>query len=297
VVFTQEQKLGVGLAAGAFLLWGLLPLFLKALSVIEPLELVAHRIAWSWLFVTLAITVLRQWPKLLGFCIQPKMMAALLLSTLLLGFNWFLFVYAVNTNKVLEASLAYYINPLLNMALGGVFLSERLRPLQWLAVVLACTGVGIEIAVFGSVPWLALGMASSFALYGLIRKLAPIDSLNGMMIECSYLLLPALAYLWLFGQETLVQLETKHWYLLLIFGPVSTVPLMMFASAARKIQYTTIGFLQYIGPTLMFLLAVMLYDERFGPAKTVTFSFIWLGVLCFSADALYKRSRSGSAQT
>lgn len=292
MVFSQEQKLGVGLAAGAFLLWGLFPIFLKALSVIAPLELVAHRIAWSWLFVFLVISVMRQWPKLLGYCKQPKMMAALLLSTLLLGFNWFLFVYAVNTHKVLEASLAYYINPLLNMALGGVFLSERLRPLQWLAVVLACTGVGIEIAVFGSVPWLALGMGSSFALYGLIRKLAPIDSLNGMMIECSYLLLPALTYLWLFGQDTLVQLTMNHWYLLFVFGPVSTIPLMMFASAARKIQYTTIGFLQYIGPTLMFLLAVLLYDEHFGQAKMVTFGFIWLGVVCFSTDALRRNARA-----
>lgn len=287
--FSREQKIGVALATGAFFWWGLFPIFLKAISIIPPLELVAHRVVWSWLFVLLVTAVLKQWSKLLGFCRQPRMMAALLLSTLLLGFNWFLFVYAVNTNKVLEASLAYYINPLLNMALGGIFLSERLRPLQWLAVLAACTGVGIEIAVFGSVPWLALGMGSSFALYGLIRKLAAIDSLNGMMIECSYLLLPALTYLWFFGQSTLGQLTDTHWMLLLVFGPVSTIPLMMFASAARKIQYTTMGFLQYIGPTLMFFLAVLIYGEHFGPAKMVTFGCIWTGVAFFSIDALTRR--------
>lgn len=289
--FTREQKLGVSLAVGAFFLWGLFPIFLKAISIIPPLELVAHRIVWSWLFVLLAIAVTRQLSRLLGHYRQPKMLLALLASTLLLGANWFLFVYAVNTGKVLEASLAYYINPLLNMALGGVFLSERLRPLQWLAVALACTGVAIEVAVFGSVPWLALGMASTFALYGLIRKLAPIDSLNGMMIECTYLLLPALAYLWFYGQATFALLTDTHWALLAVFGPVSTVPLMMFASAARKIQYTTMGFLQYIGPTMMFFLAVWIYNETFGPAKTTTFSFIWLGVACFCADVIWRARR------
>ncbi|AFU99482.1 EamA family transporter RarD [Simiduia agarivorans] len=287
--FSREQKLGVLLAMGAFFLWGIFPVYLKAVAILPPLELVAHRIVWSWLFVLAMILVLKQLPKLKAHARNPRMMLALTASTLLLAFNWYLFVYAVNTNRVLEASLAYYINPLLNMALGGIFLSERLRPLQWLAVTLAVTGVAVEIAVFGSVPWLALGMAASFALYGLIRKLAPIDSLNGMMIETSMMLIPAGLYIALWGEATFNLLTEEHWALLALFGPISAVPLMMFASAARKIQYTTLGFLQYIGPTLMFLLAVWVYHEPFGQAKMVTFGFIWAGVACFSAYALLRR--------
>ena len=287
--FSREQKAGVLFGVSAFLLWGFLPAYLKWLALIPPLELVAHRVVWSWLFVVVIILALRQLPTLLSHVRKPRTVLALALSTLLLGFNWFLFVYAVNTNRVLEASLAYYINPLLNMALGGIFLSERLRPLQWLAVLLACTGVAVEVAVFGNVPWLALGMASTFALYGLIRKLVAIDSLNGMMIECSLMLLPALLYILYYGQATIDQLQAMHWPMLALLGAFSTIPLMLFAAAARRIQYTTIGFLQYIGPTIMFLLAVGIYHEPFGPAKTVTFAFIWGGVVCFSLHALLQR--------
>lgn len=283
--FSKEQQLGVLFGIGAFVIWGFFPLFLKAVRFLPPLELVAHRVVWSWLFVLLMVLLLRQWPRLIGHCRQPRLLLALAGSTTLLGINWFLFIYAVNTNRVLEASLAYYINPLLNMALGGIFLSERLQPIQWLAVSLACTGVLVEIVLFGSVPWLALGMGSTFALYGLIRKLAPVDSLSGMVIECSLLLLPALAWLVQFSQFELAQLEPVQWQLLLLFGPISAVPLMLFAAATRRIQYTTVGFLQYIGPSLMFVLAVGLYGEAFGPAKMITFGFIWAGLACFSLYA------------
>lgn len=292
--FSKEQKQGVLLAASAFVIWGFFPIYLKAMRQVPPLELVAHRVVWSWAFVALLTLLLGQWPKLLAHCRNPRTLLAMLAATLLLAVNWFLFIFAVNTNRVLEASLAYYINPLLNMALGGLFLSERLRPLQWLAVVAACTGVAIEIAVFGSVPWLALGMACTFALYGLIRKVTPVDSLNGMTIECSLMLLPALTYLLLVGQAP-ADLAPDLWLLLVLLGPLSATPLMMFAAGARRIQYTTLGFLQYIGPTLMFLLAVGLYNEPFGPAKGVTFAFIWAGVFCFCADALGRRRQLARA--
>lgn len=286
----REQKIGGIFAASAYTLWGVAPLYFKNIDFVPALEILLHRIVWSFVLLAVILTLMKQWPAVQAVFKKPKLLIAMLGTALLLAGNWGLFIWAVNNEHMLEASLGYYINPLLNILLGMLFLGERLRKLQWFAVSLALTGVLIQLAYFGSLPWVALVLASSFALYGLFRKKLAVDALSGLFVE-SLLLMPlALFYWWQFADSTSANLLHNSMGLnlwLLAAGVVTTVPLLCFIAAARRLQLSTLGFFQYIGPSFMFVFGVFLYNEPLDPSKLVTFAFIWTALLVYSSDAAW----------
>lgn len=296
----REQKIGGIFAASAYTLWGIAPLYFKQIDFVPALEILLHRILWSFVLLALILTVMKQWPTVQAVFKKPKLLAAMLGTALLLAGNWGLFIWAVNNGHMLEASLGYYINPLLNILLGMLFLGERLRKLQWAAVTLALTGVLIQLAYFGSLPWVALVLASSFALYGLFRKKLAVDALSGLFVE-SLLLMPlALLYWWQFADSAAANLLQNNLGLnlwLIAAGVVTTVPLLCFIAAARRLQLSTMGFFQYIGPSFMFVFGVFLYNEPLDPSKLVTFAFIWTALLVYSLDAVWQMNKGRKATT
>lgn len=285
----QEQKKGVCFALAAFIMWGIAPVYFKQIAHIDSFEILAQRIIWSVLFLVFISVVSRQLHKTIAVFKQPKQLAVLALSACLLGFNWGLFIWSVNNNHMLEASLGYYINPLINVLMGYLFLSERLRKRQGLAVVLALTGVAIQIISFGSVPAIALSLAASFACYGLLHKKTHVESIPGLLVEASVLLPFAILY-WIYMEPSATSDMTQNPLstnlMLLSAGIVTTLPLLCFTAAAKRLQYTTLGFIQYIGPSLMFILAVQFYDEALELKDYITFGFIWLALIVFSWDSL-----------
>jgi chloramphenicol-sensitive protein RarD len=290
---TKQQKLGGIFAACAYSLWGIAPIYFKQIDTIPAVEILVHRIIWSFVLLFLIVLVLKQSDRVLQVMRQPKKLSILLLCAVLLGANWGLFIWAVNSKHMLDASLGYYINPLLNVLLGMVFLSEKLRKLQWAAVVLAGLGVAIQLITFGSLPWIALCLAGSFAIYGLIRKKLAVDAISGLFIE-SLLLLPlALFYWWQYADSYAVNLLHNSWQLngwLIAAGIVTTVPLLCFIAGAQRLQLSTMGFFQYIGPSLMFGFGVWLYHEPFAVERLYTFGLIWTALLLYSVDA-WQQSR------
>jgi chloramphenicol-sensitive protein RarD len=285
----QEQKKGVLLALSAFIMWGIAPIYFKQLIHIDALEILAQRIIWAVVFLIVISLLSRQLYKTIEILKQPKQLAILSISACLLGFNWGLFIWSVNNNHMLEASLGYYINPLINVLMGYLFLSERLRKRQGLAVALALAGVLIQLISFGSVPYIALSIAVSFAIYGLLHKKTHIESIPGLLVEALILLPFAILY-WIFMEPSktsnMVDNDTTTNLLLLSAGIVTTLPLLCFTAAAKRLQYSTLGFIQYIGPSLMFILAVQFYGETLGLKEYITFGCIWLALLVFSWDSL-----------
>ncbi len=285
----QEQKKGVFFALTAFVMWGIAPVYFKQIAHIDSFEILAQRIIWSVLFLVFISLLSRQLHKTIAVFKQPKQLAVLALSACLLGFNWGLFIWSVNNNHMLEASLGYYINPLINVLMGYLFLSERLRKRQGLAVVLALTGVAIQIISFGSVPAIALSLAASFACYGLLHKKTHVESIPGLLVEALVLLPFAILY-WIYMEPSATSDMTQNPLstnlMLLSAGIVTTLPLLCFTAAAKRLQYTTLGFIQYIGPSLMFILAVQFYDEALELKDYITFGFIWLALIVFSWDSL-----------
>lgn len=292
---SQQQKSGFIFALLAFTMWGLAPIYFKQLTHIEAEEILAQRVVWSVLFLLIIGIASSQVSKLIAVFKQPKQLLILVISACLLGFNWGMFIWSVNNNHMLDASLGYYINPLINVLMGYAFLGERLRRRQGLAAVLALTGVIIQIISFGSFPYIALSLAISFAFYGLLHKKTHVESIPGLTIE-ALILLPIAAIYWLLMEPSATSNLTMNNstinLLLISSGIVTTLPLLCFTAGAKRLQYTTIGFIQYIGPSLMFLLAVQFYDETIGLKEIITFGFIWLGLLVFSWDSIrHARSR------
>lgn len=280
---------GILFALAAFLMWGLAPIYFKQLAYIDAQEILAQRIMWSVLFLIIVALVSKQFQKVINVFRNPKQLLLLSLSACLLGFNWGMFIWAVNNNHMLEASLGYYINPLFNVVLGYLFLSERLRRNQAIAVVLAVTGVLIQIISFGSIPSIALLLAVSFAFYGLLHKKTHIESIPGLTIEALILLPFALLYWWHMppsSTSNLISNSTETNLLLISSGVITTLPLLCFTAAAKRLQYTTIGFIQYIGPSLMFILAVQFYGETVGLKEMITFGCIWAALALFSWDSI-----------
>ncbi len=290
----KQTRQGVLLALAAYFIWGIAPAYFKVIWFVPADEILTHRIIWSFFFMIALISVSRQWRQVKQLLKTPKKIFLLALSATLVGGNWLLFIWSVNNHHLLEASLGYFINPLVNILLGMIFLGERFRRMQWVAVVLAATGVLVQLWAFGSLPVISLGLAFSFAFYGLIRKKIAVDAQTGMLVETLWLL--PVAAIWLFG---IANSETSHmmqntWslnMLLMAAGVVTTVPLLCFTGAATRLRLSTLGFFQYIGPTLMFLLAVGFYDEHPGADKMVTFAFIWVALAVFVVDALYTQRR------
>ncbi|WP_409423876.1 EamA family transporter RarD [Pseudoalteromonas sp. RW-H-Ap-1] len=288
-----EQRKGAIFACLAFFMWGLAPIYFKMIQHVSAFEILLHRVIWSVVFLIVVVSVLSYWDKIKRILIQPKLILMLVVTSTLLGFNWGLFIWAVNNNHMLDASLGYYINPLLNVLLGMVFLNERLRKLQGAAVALAFTGVLLQLISFGSFPVVAFSLATSFALYGLLRKKLQVDALPGILIEALILLPVALTYWWLMVPTETSNLPANDWQtnaLLVSAGIVTTLPLLCFTGAAKRLQYTTLGFFQYIGPSLMFILAVVFYGEVFDAERVITFACIWSALAIFSWDS-YHQSR------
>ncbi|AKL14174.1 EamA-like transporter family protein [Phytobacter ursingii] len=290
----KQTRLGVILALAAYFIWGIAPAYFKVIWFVPADEILTHRIIWSFFFMIALISVSRQWSQVKQLLHTPKKILLLAVSAVLVGGNWLLFIWSVNNHHLLEASLGYFINPLVNILLGMVFLGERFRRMQWLAVILAASGVLVQLWAFGSLPIISLGLAFSFAFYGLLRKKIAVDAQTGMLVETLWLL--PVAAIWLFGiaDSATSHMTQNSWslnLLLMAAGVVTTVPLLCFTGAAMRLRLSTLGFFQYIGPTLMFLLAVTFYDEHPGADKMVTFGFIWVALAIFVMDALYTQRR------
>ena len=281
---------GVFYAALAYTAWGLFPAFFKQLGQVNAFEVVMHRMVWSLLFLLCVLAVLKRWGWLREVARQPKVLAAFGLSALLLSVNWSVYVWAVQHAQVVDASLGYFILPLVNVAFGFAFLKERPRPVQWLAVAVAAAGVVWLTLQAGRLPWVALVLAASFGIYGLLRKVATLGALEGLTLE-TLLLAPfaigLLAWWAWHGQGALVHGNATTLGWLLLAGPLTAIPLLLFAAGARRIPLATLGILQYISPSLQMLLGVWWYGEAFDPTRAVGFYLIWLALLVYSLDSLW----------
>lgn len=284
----RQARIGFGCGLGAYLIWGVVPLYFKLLSHVGAFEIVAHRIVWTPALLLLVVAFRRQLREFAMQLANPRILAALAASSLLIAINWLTYIWAVLHDHILAASLGYFLNPLVNVVLGVAVLRERLRRWQVAAVVLAAAGVAILATGALDTLWISLTLGVSFSTYGLIRKVTPVSSLQGLTIETAILFLPSLGWIaWLstegggdFGSDTLTTA-------LLVFGAVVTaVPLMLFASAARRMRLSTLGLLQYIAPTIQFLIGVLVYGEPLGTAQIVCFLCIWAGLVLYTADSL-----------
>lgn len=290
---TDSAATGLLAGLGAYLIWGIAPLYFKLLGDLSAPEILAHRSIWSLLLALILLAALGKLRGLRAVLTSRKTMLALMVSTALITTNWLIFIWAIVNDHLLDASLGYYINPLISVLLGVLVLGERLRPLQWIAVALATLGIGYELWQFGSLPLVALGVALTFGFYGLVRKKTPVDSLTGLTVETLFMLPLAVGFLMWTTSPTSNLLNNSMAFngLLLLAGPVTLTPLLLFNIAARRLNLSTLGFLQYLGPTLMFFLAVLLYNEPFDKAKLVTFIFVWAALGFYSADALMQRRK------
>ncbi|HDY7461103.1 TPA: EamA family transporter RarD [Vibrio vulnificus] len=291
----QKARQGVLLALGAYTMWGIAPIYFKSLAAVSPLEILSHRVVWSFFLLAALLHFGRHWRTVRDVLTSKSKMLYLVTTAILVGANWLIFIWAVNANHMLDASLGYYINPLINVLLGMLFLGERLRKLQWFAVTLAACGVLVQLVVFGSVPIVAIALAFSFGFYGLLRKKVSVDAQTGLFIE-TLVMLPAAAIYLLFIADTptsnMLANPSQLNLLLIAAGVVTTLPLLCFTGAATRLKLSTLGFFQYIGPSLMFLLAVLIYGEAFTSDKALTFAFIWGALVVFSFDGLRYRRNS-----
>lgn len=287
----QQTRLGAASAAGAYILWGLMPLYFKTIQSVPPLEIVAHRIIWSALLLLSVLSLARRLDRIRAALARPGMLRTLLASATLVSSNWLIFVWAVNNDRILDASLGYYINPLISIALGALFLGERMTRLQLLAVLFALAGVANELWAIGHLPWVSLSLAITFGLYGLLRKRAPVDAASGLMIETACL--TPLAAGWLLWQAGAGQLAFGGTadapgigltLLLMASGVVTTLPLLLFAFSAQRLTLASLGFLQYLAPSINLVLAVSIYGETLTPAKLTSFGLIWCGLLIYSTN-------------
>jgi len=290
---------GLANAFAAFICWGLFPLYFQFITHVPSLEVVLHRSVWALLLVLGILAWQKRWAWLRDSLRRPKQLATFLLSGLLLWVNWLVYVYAAQTGHVVEASLGYFINPLVSVLLGVLVLRERLKPVQWAAVVLAACGVAWLTAVAGRPPWIALTLAFSFGVYGLIRKTASLGALEGLALENLLLapvVVPALAW-WTWAHEGSVlrsgDAALIGW--ILLSGPLTAAPLLFFAAAARRLPLATLGLVQYLSPTLQLILGVWLFHEPFDSQRLLGFALIWCGLALVSAQALGLMPRLGRA--
>ncbi|WP_153448003.1 EamA family transporter RarD [Vibrio algicola] len=285
----KRTQQGVLFAVLAYIMWGIAPIYFKALGDVSPFEILCHRVIWSFIFLAVLLYFTKGWGLIKTTLKSKTKVLYLLVTSVTIGLNWLIFIWAISVDHMLDASLGYYINPLFNVLLGMIFLNEQLRKMQWFAVALASMGVLVQLIVFGSVPIIAIGLAVTFGIYGLLRKKVNLDAFTGLFIETLVLLPVALAYLFIFADTATSHLTNNHWQLnalLISAGIVTTLPLLCFASAAVRLRLATLGFIQYIGPSLMFLLAVFVYGEAFTSDKIITFAFIWAALILFTWDGL-----------
>jgi chloramphenicol-sensitive protein RarD len=281
---------GILYAILAYIIWGILPIYWKTINEVPATQILSHRIVWSFVFVVGILYFRKDWLAFGKAIRSRKTFIIFSLAAMIISANWLTYIWAVNAGFILETSLGYFINPLISVLLGVIFLKERLRPMQWVPVGLAFTGVLYLTLNYGSLPWIALFLAFTFALYGLIKKTAQLNSLHGLSLETGILFLPALFFLIFAESQGIGSLGHAGWFsgLLLVFTGVATaLPLLLFSNAARRINLSTIGILQYIAPTLQFLIGVVLYNEPLTRARLVGFVIIWIALIIYSFENFY----------
>ena len=280
------MKKGILYGIGAYLAWGFFPIYWKLLHQVSAIQLIGHRIIWSFLLLFAIILITKQWTEL-RVNINAKVLQIYAIAALLVGANWLIYVWAVNANFIVETSLGYFINPLLSVLLGVIFFKEKLRIAQWIPVILAALGVAYLTYVYGRLPYIALSLAFSFGLYGLVKKLSPLGSLYGLTIETGILFIPALGYL-IFVETNntgaFLHLGVTSDLLMIGAGLVTTIPLLMFASAVRSIPLWVVGLLQYITPTLQFLIGILIYKEPFSHNQLIGFGIVWAALIVFLVE-------------
>jgi chloramphenicol-sensitive protein RarD len=288
VTDAARTRSGLLMGLGAYALWGVLPLYFKAMANVRPTEIVAHRILWSLIFLGALAAAWKRWPGIRAALATRSVALTLLVTAILIGVNWLTYIYAVVNGHVLEGSLGYYLNPLVNVLLGVALLKEKLSLLQKGATLLAAAGVAILAFGAGGAIWISLTLAASFALYGFLRKVAPVESLEGLSIETLFLAPLALGWvLWLTrtGDSAFLVSRTTD-LLLIVGGAVTAIPLLLFTAAAKRLPYSTLGFLQYVAPSLQFLLAVLVFGEPLTGAHIACFGAIWLALAVFVGESL-----------
>ena len=289
-----DSPSGIFAASGAYFIWGLAPIFWKQLVGIPAYELLAHRIIWALILLMIILTLRGRWKILLAAFRDRKVLLTIGLSTLIIASNWFLYMYAILSGRILETSLGYYINPLISIILGMVFLGERMRRGQAVAVVLGALGVG-WLAIQGQgFPLLAVSLAMTFGFYGLLRKLAPVGALTALTMETLFLCIPALIFLvWVerAGNGHFVAAAGSTQILIMGTGVITAIPLLLFGIGVQRISLMTLGFLQYTAPTIAFLLGVFFYGEVFTPAYKVAFCFIWSALIIYTVEGVRQKAR------
>lgn len=280
---------------GAYGWWGLMPIYFRAVKDVPATEILAHRIVWCGVLLAGVLTLARRWSDVAVSLRTRQVAAVLFVCGLLLAVNWFTYIYAAVSDRIAQASLGYFLIPLVNVAFGLIIFRERLRPARWLAVALAAIGVGYVIATAGILPWISLTIAISFSIYGVLRKLTPVDGLVGLFVETLFLAPVAGGFVvWWFLQQTgtMGKVDWQTDGLLLLSGVVTAVPLLCFGQAARRLPLTSLGFLQYLSPTLQLMLAVFLYDEPFHRQQQISFGFIWLALAIVTVDSAIMARKS-----
>lgn len=291
----MHTQRGLLYVAVAYVLWGILPLYFKALALVPSFQIVAHRVIWSLVFLVIVLGLRQEsgdfWSSV-SSCLQKRQMLIYLVSGALLFICWLVYVWAINAGFIIEASLGYFINPLVSVLLGVVVLHEKLRSTQWFPVGLALAGVLYLAVTYGSLPWIALVLAFSFGIYGLLRKVAPLGSLYGLTLETGLLFLPAVVFL--LAEEvrqvgSFGHLSAGHTLLLMLVGVATAIPLLLFAAGARSVPLSSLGLLQFISPSLQFLIGVCVYHEPFTPVRLVGFSLIWAALIVFYIEDYWHR--------
>jgi chloramphenicol-sensitive protein RarD len=285
---------GIIYAASAYILWALFPIYWKNLGSVPASVVVGHRMIWSFVFVLGVLVLKKDWKRFRAILQSPKILLTYLVTASLLGINWLVYVWAINAGFIVESSLGYFINPLVSVLLGVIFFREKLRLWQWLPLGLALLGVIYLTVSHGALPWIALILAFSFGFYGLIKKSAPLSSIDGFALETGIMFLPAILYLLYFkslGQGVFVDQGLKITLLLIFAGFVTGFPLLLFGAGARRIRLSTLGLLQYIAPTGQLLVGVLIYGEKFTQEKLVGYSIIWIALVFYSLEGIINRRR------
>jgi len=291
----SENKLGQIYAVFAFFIWGAIaPIYFKQVSNVEPLEILNHRIIWSFVILIPLLFITKQTKVLKVLLKDYKKLKYLVLSTIFVSINWLLFIWAIANDKIMETALGYYINPLINVLLGYLFFSERMSKNQYIAIFIACLAVVYQVVAAGTLPIVSLVLGFSFAIYGLIRKKANVGSIVGLFVETLMLLPFTLLYFWyIIDNDSMAFLHSSTYIsiMLCLGGVITITPLLLFNGAATRMKLTTLGFFQYIGPTCAFLLAIFVYHEEFDIHKLISFSFIWTALVIFSLDSIRNKKK------
>ncbi len=289
---SSQYKQGILYALLCYGAWGMFPLFWKMLTGIPAVNVLAHRVIWSAVFLLLWVMLSKQRTVFLSYLRRPKYVGILGLAGAIICFNWGTYIYAVETNRIVEAGLGYYINPLINVLLGYLFLGERLGRTQKLAVLLALIGVGYLTYTYGRLPWISLILATSFGVYGLLKKKVGLEAMPALTIETTVMMLPALFYLFYMsntGQQPFFPESFQLSGLLMLGGVITAIPLFWFGKAAQTVPLSTLGFIQYLSPTVQLLLGVLLYGEHFSPAHLICFICVWTGLTLYTLSVIRGR--------